>query len=96
MRMRGAGRSKPMPDLRQEIFTLLKDIIDGEWGPYDDEHYWPMVDEFMAKAGITREQRTLADGMGGISTNYESGQVTVHSRPCTRQSRYITEWVPDA
>lgn len=42
-----------------------------------------------------QEQRTLADGMGGISTNYKTGETTVTSRPCTRQSRWVTPWVND-
>ena len=32
-------------ELRQHLFDLLKGIIDDEWGPYDDDHYWQLVDE---------------------------------------------------
>lgn len=52
--------------------------------------------DIVGELGLTREQRTLADGMGGVLTNYKSGVRIVHSRPCTRQTRYVTEWVPDA
>jgi hypothetical protein len=44
---------------------------------------------------LTREQQTLADGMGGISTNWKTGETTVHSRPCTRMSRWVTKWATD-
>lgn len=37
-----------MVELRQHLFDLMKGIIDGEWGPYDDDHYWALVDEEIA------------------------------------------------
>lgn len=42
--------------------------------------------------GLTEEQRQLADGYGGISTNWKTGKTTVHSRPCTVESRWVTPW----
>jgi hypothetical protein len=38
------------------------------------------------------EERTLADGAGGISTNYNTGEVTSYMKPCTRQRRWVTDW----
>lgn len=43
-----------MDDVRQALFDLLKGIIDGEWGPYDDDHYWAMVDKELPKLGLTQ------------------------------------------
>lgn len=37
------------------LFNVLKDIIDGEWGPYDDAHYWALVDEELPRLGLQRE-----------------------------------------
>lgn len=42
--------------------------------------------------GMAPESRTLADGSGGVSTNWKTGETTVHSRPCTRQIRWATRW----
>lgn len=41
-----------MADIRQGLFDLLKGIIDDEWGPYDDEYYWAMVDAELPKLGL--------------------------------------------
>lgn len=37
------------------LFEILKDIIDDEWGPYDDAHYWELVDRELPRMGLTRE-----------------------------------------
>ena len=34
----------------------------------------------------------LADGMGGVSINYKTGERTVHSRPNTHQVRIVGRW----
>lgn len=43
-------------------------------------------------AGFSREFRTLDDGMGGMTTDARTGKTTVHSRPNTRQQRWVTPW----
>jgi hypothetical protein len=48
-----------MSDIRQGLFNLLKGIIDDEWGPYGDDHYWDMVDAELPRLGLvvaTQEQ----------------------------------------
>lgn len=42
---------------------------------------------------LREEQRTLADGQGGMSTNWKTGETTSTSVPCTRQSRWATPWL---
>jgi ABC-type uncharacterized transport system ATPase subunit len=54
-----------------------------------------LASKLVAELGVTREERTLADGMGGVSRNHKTGETTVHSKPCTRQFRYVTEWVSE-
>lgn len=49
--------------------------------------------EAVLAANMYEEQRTLADGQGGMSTNYKTGETTSHSRPCTRQTRWVTPWL---
>lgn len=82
-----------MPDLRQEIFTLLKDIIDDEWGPYDDDHYWPMVDEFMTQASIRREW-ALTRGAGQVVMSEAAARDKAERWPESFgvASRYVTQW----
>lgn len=46
----------------------------------------------VAAFNFASEHRTLPDGMGGISTNWKTGETTTHCRPCTRQSRWVTTW----
>lgn len=64
---------------------------DGSPLPYID--WLNMAQAAIDALQLTREQQTLADGSGGISTNWKTGETTVHSRPCTRMSRYVTPWV---
>jgi hypothetical protein len=47
----------------------------------------------LAALNLTEETRTLADGMGGLSTNWKTGETTSHFRPCTRQRRWVSAWV---
>jgi hypothetical protein len=42
---------------------------------------------------LREEQRTLADGMGGMSIDSKTGKTTAHLRPCTQQSRWVTPWL---
>lgn len=42
-----------------------------------------------------QEQRTLGDGVGGVSINPDTGKTTSYGRPPTRQSRWVTPWVND-
>jgi hypothetical protein len=44
-------------------------------------------------ANLIEEQRTLTDGEGGMTTDYKTGETTVHGKPCTRQSRWATPWL---
>lgn len=48
-----------------------------------------------ALGDMHREQRTLEDGEGGMSTNYKTGVTTVHHKLATRQSRWVTQWVTE-
>ena len=49
--------------------------------------------EAVLSQNMHEEQRTLADGEGGMSTNWRTGETTVHHKPCTRQSRWVTPWL---
>lgn len=85
-----------MSDVRQGLFDLLKGIIDDEWGPYDDDYYWAMVDEELPKLGLMAEHRTCQDGSGGVSSRCNAaGRIvsTTHSgRTPTGMRRYVTAW----
>lgn len=41
------------------------------------------------------EGRQLSDGEGGLLTNWKTGEVTSHGRPCTLQIRWATQWIND-
>jgi hypothetical protein len=44
---------EPPGDVRHGMFNILKSIIDGEWGPYSDEHYWEMTADAMRYLNLT-------------------------------------------
>lgn len=78
-----------MSDIQQRIADILR-----EYGLCEGD-ILDLPEVLVSELGLTRDERTLADGMAGMSTNYKTGETTVHSRPCTRQSRYATQWVSD-
>lgn len=41
------------------------------------------------------EKRELDDGSCGVTTDWKGENVRVHSTPCTRQRRYVGEWVTE-
>lgn len=47
----------------------------------------------MLDANMVEERRTLNDGIGGVSTNWQTGEMSFVSRPCTVQSRWVTPWL---
>ena len=89
-----------MADIRQELFGLLKDIIDGEWGPYDDDHYWPMVDDFMARVGMTQEwgvkrpQRSEGDPVWRSSQHWcRERAAFLNDRYGPGEAEVVSRWV---
>jgi hypothetical protein len=63
------------------LFDILKDIIDGEWGPYDDEHYWGLVDQelprlFPPQQSCEQRARDILDRMEVEGAqSYSSGEI---------------------
>ena len=56
--------------------------------------YRRMAEAALAELNLREETRTLADGMGGVGTNWKTGVTTVYSRPCTRLMRLVSPWRP--
>lgn len=56
--------------------------------------YVPPIREFavIGELRFSLESRVLADGHGGVSTNYRTGETVWDSKPCTRQSRWVSTW----
>ncbi len=73
-------------DTRRDADEDITDIMDYE----DGDFYRAQADA--AISALDRETRTLADGEGGMSTNWRTGETTIHSKPCTRQSRLVGPW----
>jgi hypothetical protein len=81
-----------MSDLRQGLFDILKEIVDGEWGPYDDDdHYWPLVDAAITRLGLRQEIRTNAMSSAGMTTDTKTGETTHHS-DIRHDYRWVTDW----
>lgn len=54
--------------LPRGLFDILKEIIDGEWGPYDDAYYWGLVDKAFVRLGLHWDrQRVWPDEGGGFT-----------------------------
>jgi hypothetical protein len=54
-----------------------------------------MADRVIKELNLHTEGRQLSDGEGGMSTNWKTGETTIHSKPCTLQIRWVTNWVND-
>lgn len=59
---------------------------------HPQDHHAHVTEHIIYELGLYQECRQLADGEGGISTNYETGVTTSHSVPCTQQTRWATKW----
>lgn len=77
-------------DIEKRIAAAVKYHLHDEAGR--DQHAEEVGRNIARALGLTLERRTLADGYGGISTNYKTGEVTTSSRPCTVQERWVTGW----
>lgn len=76
-------------DLRERIANTLWEATNG------GIDVLKAADAVIRELGLREESRTLQDGAGGITTNWRTGETTVHSRPATRQCRYVTDWTAD-
>lgn len=52
-----------MSDVRQGLFDIFKEIIDGEWGPYEDDYYWKRVDDALARLQLSNVAEKGAESM---------------------------------
>ena len=82
-----------------EDHARLSDIDDAEWScrcgqtwQAGGTHAAHVASSLVSRMGWRTETRTLEDGAGGLSTDYRTGQTTVHSRPATRQLRWVSRW----
>lgn len=64
----------------------------GERFPKWYAHAEHVAATVLASLNLTEETRELADGMGGMSTNWKTGETTSYFRPCTRQRRLVGPW----
>lgn len=58
--------------------------------------YRRMAEAAVGVLRLEREFRTLEDGMGGVLTNWRTGETSSYVRPCSRQSRWVGPWVSQA
>jgi hypothetical protein len=87
----GGMMSSMSNDIEQRIAEALRKRGVHAYG-IDTDHLASLL---LADLNLLRERRTLPDGMGGVTTNWKTGETTFHSRPCTAQSRWVTNWVTD-
>lgn len=68
------------------LFEILKGIIDDEWGPYDDDHYWELVDKELPRLGLTREHSQATR-----NCSYPGGGGPCEGR---HHQRWVSAWAP--
>jgi hypothetical protein len=84
-----------MSDLTEQITDVLREVVRTELGLQTGDYFPSAVFDKAAErmaALFTEETRELADGMGGISTNWKTGETTSYVRPCTRLRRWVSSW----
>lgn len=79
-----------LTEIEKRIAAAVKwDLIDQAGR---DEHAEEVGRKVAKALGLTREQRTLADGEGGVTYNHKTGEVRHTGKPCTIQQRWVTRW----
>lgn len=79
---------------RKGILVNLLACTGCEWIADSDRHQDHVAAEIVkALGGLQREERTNPMSSAGVSTNYNTGEVTWHS-DMRRDQRWVSEWKP--